>query len=323
MTAGFLVSSIAYFMMGWATGFWYLIIVYGVFSASTHAFATVIPTQNLASTWFLKYRSRVMAVLLSASGVMALTVIYPANAWLVANATWRSGWVVIGALNVALGILAYAVIRDSPESIGQLQDGASSQKDLDVYRSKGEASDVDDWTPREAILTPQFALMLICGLGYAVPWYVLNNHGRLHLQDLGFDVENRGSHPRFDGRGQHLRPPQRRVGRPAVTTATAFNRPRCRRYRRSRSALRHYKAAGLPGRNPGRTGLRHGLHLTGSDLRSVLRPQGFRHHDRPAFHGRCLLHQHDPRLRGAGCSTSAAAMRSPSSCWWSLPTSEQ
>ena len=31
--------------------------------------------------------------------------------------------------------------------------------------------------------------MLICGVGYAVPWYVLNNHSRLHLEDVGLEVE--------------------------------------------------------------------------------------------------------------------------------------
>ena len=188
MTFGFVVSSIAYFLMGWANGFWYLVVVYGVFSSAVHAFATVIPTQNIASTWFLRYRARVMAVLLSAAGIMALTVVYPANAWLVENANWRTGWVAIGALNVVLGIVALIVIRDSPESIGQFQDGAKSREELDEIRAASKTSNVDDWSAGKAIRTPQFALMLLCGLGYALPWYVLNNHGRLHLSDLGFDV---------------------------------------------------------------------------------------------------------------------------------------
>ena len=31
-------------------------------------------------------------------------------------------------------------------------------------------------------------MMVLCGLGYAVPWGVLNNHGRLHLQDNGLGI---------------------------------------------------------------------------------------------------------------------------------------
>jgi MFS family permease len=45
------------------------------------------------------------------------------------------------------------------------------------------------WTAAEAMRTPQFYLMVLCGLGYAVPWYVLNAHGRLHLQDLGMSPQ--------------------------------------------------------------------------------------------------------------------------------------
>ncbi len=188
MTAGFLLSSVAFFLTSAAQSLWYLIVVYGALAATTSAFATVLPTQNIASTWFVKYRSRVLAFLLTAAGIIA-PVIYAINTWLVNTASWRQGWLVIGAITATLGVLAYLFIRDSPESIGQLPDGALSQDDLDAARPTGEAADSDRWTAREAIRTPQFALMLVAGLGYSLPWYVLNNHSRLHLQDVGFEVE--------------------------------------------------------------------------------------------------------------------------------------
>ena len=188
MTAGFLLSAVAYLMLSRANGLWSVILVYGVFSTTVHAFATVLPTQNIASTWFLRYRARMLAFLLTASGILA-PVMFSVNAWLVNTASWRTGWVVIGVLQGVLGVLAWLVIRDSPESVGQLQDGARSEAELERSRPRGEARDVDLWSAREAVRTPQFALMLLCGIGYAVPWYVLNNHSRLHLEDLGFQVE--------------------------------------------------------------------------------------------------------------------------------------
>jgi cyanate permease len=47
----------------------------------------------------------------------------------------------------------------------------------------------DGFTTSQALRTPQFFLMILCGLGYSVPWGVLTNHGRFHLQDLGFELE--------------------------------------------------------------------------------------------------------------------------------------
>ena len=48
-------------------------------------------------------------------------------------------------------------------------------------------AEAHDWVARDAVRTPQFVLMVLCGLGYAVPWGVLANHGNLHLLDVGFE----------------------------------------------------------------------------------------------------------------------------------------
>ncbi|MEE2778036.1 MAG: MFS transporter [Acidobacteriota bacterium] len=185
MTLGFGVSALGYFATSTADGFWQLVVFFGIFTASTHAFATVIPTQTLASIWFRKYRARMMAFLLAAGGVCA-PVILMLNAQLLQVSTWRTGWVLIGCLNLALAVLAFAMVRDSPESIGQCPDGASAQ---DVAEHDETASPTrEPFTAAQALRTPQFRLMVLSGLGYAVPWAVLVNHGRLHLQDLGFDI---------------------------------------------------------------------------------------------------------------------------------------
>ena len=49
------------------------------------------------------------------------------------------------------------------------------------------------WTAGAAIRTPQFALLCLCGIGYAVPWGVVVSHGALHLGDLGFSTAVTGA----------------------------------------------------------------------------------------------------------------------------------
>jgi MFS family permease len=197
MTAGFALSGLGYLATSRAQTFWQLAILYGVFTAGTHAFATIVPTQTLASTWFVRYRARVLAVLM-ASGGIAAPLIYWSNAKLLQVSTWRTGWVLIGLLNLVLAAIALAFVRDSPESIGQRPDGAAPDGAAAPQRPSAEGSApaaaspspaLDGFTTAQALRTPQFFLMILSGLAYSVPWSVLNNHSRFHLKDIGFELE--------------------------------------------------------------------------------------------------------------------------------------
>ena len=197
MTAGFALSAVGYLATSRARSFWQLVLIYGVFTAGTHAFATIVPTQTLAATWFVRYRARVLAVLM-ASGSIAAPLILWGNAKLLQVSTWRTGWVLVGILNLALAAIALAFVRDSPESIGQRPDGAAPDAAPTSPRASAEhgapaaassASAIDGFTTAQALRTPQFFLMILSGLAYSVPWSVLNGHGRFHLNDVGFELE--------------------------------------------------------------------------------------------------------------------------------------
>ena len=186
MTFGFMVSALGYLVTSQVQGMVGLALCYGVLAAGSHAFAAVLPTQALASIWFLRYRARVMAVLLSSAGILS-PVVFALHAWVINEHSWRFGWVLIAAINVVLGCLALVFVRNAPEDVGQLRDGAASREELEAHSS--ETRGEDDWTAKEALRTRQFVMMLLCGLGYAVPWAVIGNHGRLHLQDSGMSIE--------------------------------------------------------------------------------------------------------------------------------------
>ncbi len=185
MTFGFVASSLGYYLTGLAQNVVHLTLTFGILVAGTHAFAGLLPTQTIASIWFVKYRARVMAALLAASGLMSKAV-YAFHAWVLENGSWRWGWELIAWINLGLGVFAFLCIRDSPEKLGQLPDGAASREELEAASAGSAAQDL--WTAREALRTYQFSMMVLCGLGYAVPWGVLTNHGRLHLQDNGLGI---------------------------------------------------------------------------------------------------------------------------------------
>lgn len=184
---GCLMGSIGYFWTAHAQGMRDFLISFSLFTALGHSFATVLPTQTLATNWFLRYRARVLAVLMTSSGVVA-PLVYAFDTRLLERSDWRHGWQLIALVVFLLGVFAWLFVRDTPESLGQLRDGAKSE--LEVHAALAALGDRerDEWSTAEALRTPHFFLLLLCGLGYALPYYVINAHGRLHMEDLGFPV---------------------------------------------------------------------------------------------------------------------------------------
>jgi MFS family permease len=157
-------------------------------TACTHAFATLLPAQTLASNWFLRKRAMAMGIILTAGGIVG-PLWLQLDAWLLQHYSWRTGWMLISGLSIVLAGIAALLVRDRPEDLGQLQDGAASEEEVRRVAVRIGAQHGSGWTAAEAMRTPQFYLMVLCGLGYAMPWYVLNAHGRLHLQDLGMSAQ--------------------------------------------------------------------------------------------------------------------------------------
>ena len=188
ITAGSLGAAVGFWLTSRADSIVELYVAFSIVTAATHAFATLLPAQTLASNWFLKNRALAMGIILTAGGVVG-PLWLQLDAWLLEHYSWRTGWVLIAGLSIVLAGIAALLVRDRPEDVGQLQDGAASEDELRRIAAKLGAEYGSGWTAAEAVRTPQFYLMVLCGLGYAMPWYVLNAHGRLHLQDLGMSPQ--------------------------------------------------------------------------------------------------------------------------------------
>ncbi|HVR30080.1 MAG TPA: MFS transporter [Thermoanaerobaculia bacterium] len=188
ITAGSLAAAVGFWLTSRADSVLGLYLSFAIVTAATHAFATLLPAQTLASNWFLKNRALAMGIILTAGGIVG-PLWLQLDAWLLEHYSWRTGWVLISGLSVVLAGIAALLVRDRPEDLGQLQDGAASEDEVRRTAAKLGAEHGGGWTASEAMRTPQFYLMVLCGLGYAMPWFVLNAHGRLHLQDLGMSTQ--------------------------------------------------------------------------------------------------------------------------------------
>jgi len=176
-----------------AAGFWYVsradsfvdcIVGFSLMGGAGIGLSTILPSQTLGQNWFLKYRARSIAIILTGGGIVG-TAVPTVDRWFLDNQTWNDGWLFISWISAALALVALLFVRDRPEVIGQFRDGA--REDLAAPTTKSAATEAGptEWTATQAVRTPQFALMILCGLAYGTPWGVVVAHGRLHMDDIG------------------------------------------------------------------------------------------------------------------------------------------
>ncbi|MDE0827710.1 MAG: MFS transporter [Vicinamibacterales bacterium] len=146
-------------------------------------FSTIVPAQTLGQNWFLRRRALVIGVIFAFGGVVG-RLVAPADTWLLEHYDWRTGWVVIAAISATLAVVAGVFVRETPETVGQSRDGIEPWGAAESGANE-MAAVADQWTAAQAIRTPQFALMLVCGVAYAVPFNTAVAHLTLHLTDLG------------------------------------------------------------------------------------------------------------------------------------------
>ena len=81
------------------------------------------PAFAVASTWFVRGRSRALLILTTVAG-LASTIFLPAAGWLIERLGWRDALLVLAILLGATTIPAHAlVLRRRPEDLGLLPDG--------------------------------------------------------------------------------------------------------------------------------------------------------------------------------------------------------
>jgi MFS family permease len=104
--------------------------------------------------------------------------------------SWRTGWQIIAGLSLVLAVLAAVTVRNRPSDLEQKPDGMLPE--VTEHRSADATvttASSDTWTLSAALRTPQFAVLCLCTVAFAIPWSVTTAHGRLHLEDLGLSTD--------------------------------------------------------------------------------------------------------------------------------------
>ena len=189
MVVGNLVTALGCWLLSDAGTLWECLIYFGLLVGAGIGLSTIVPCQALATSWFTKYRARAVATVLTAGGTVGVLVTW-FDRVMVQEYSWRTGWQIIAVLSLALAVLAAATVRNRPSDLGQKPDGmlaeATDHRSTDAPVT---AVSSDTWTLSPALRTPQFAVLCLCTVAFAIPWSVTTAHGRLHLEDLGLSTD--------------------------------------------------------------------------------------------------------------------------------------
>jgi cyanate permease len=183
MAAGFCVTAAGLLLVSQAETVRDCYLGFSILGGIGIGFSTIVPAQTLGQNWFLRRRALVIGVIFAFGGIVG-RLVAPADTWLLEHYDWRTGWVVIAAISATLAVVAGVFVRETPETVGQSRDGNEPRGGPESSATE-MAAVADQWTAAQAIRTPQFALMLVCGVAYAVPFNTAVAHLTLHLTDLG------------------------------------------------------------------------------------------------------------------------------------------
>jgi len=115
---------------------------------------------TLVPQWFLKKRGKAFS-LMTIGGTFSSALLPPLNTWLIMNFGWRLSWVFWGLiLWLITAPLAAFFIRNRPEDVGLKPDNVDPSIILD--QPDGETLFEEAWTPKEALKTRTFWLLIFC-----------------------------------------------------------------------------------------------------------------------------------------------------------------
>jgi len=166
---------------------WQYIFVFGVLTSITLAVGTIVPYSTWVARWFKRYRGRAMGyimVIASFGGTLSSPVLGRILASTGGN--WRTAWLFIGAIGFIAAIANWFLIKESPESVGQVPDGIVEIAN-DAVNTKLVTS--HQWDAKDAYKTLAFWMIFAGALAFFLPFFFFVSHYILHISTAGVSGE--------------------------------------------------------------------------------------------------------------------------------------
>jgi MFS family permease len=165
---------------------WHYWVGFGVLTAAGISFGTIVPAATTITRWFSRYRGRMMAVTMSASGFAGFFVSPLINRILTANGgNWRQAWTIVAGIAVLSAMVALLFIKERPEDVGQFVDGNPEGQLSPSFDARKALVTRFVWAPRQAYWTLPFWMIIVGGIACQFPFFFFTAHWLLHLRGAG------------------------------------------------------------------------------------------------------------------------------------------
>jgi len=140
---------------------WYLLVGLGL--GTTRVGLENVGPRTVIANWFVRRRAAAFAWFSGGRAVFGATAV-PVIALLVANSSWRAGWLTVGLMELLLLTpLAWIIVRRRPEDQGELPDGEPTGSPFNAEPdANADAFDNEvHWTRAETVRSRTFWLLVI------------------------------------------------------------------------------------------------------------------------------------------------------------------
>lgn len=176
------------------------VVLFGVLLSFSCTLGGQIATQTTVGSWFVQKRGLAMAVTMGLGGLVAFAFPLVTTAAMGEAGNWRNGFYLISAMAVVALVIAFALMKDKPEDVGQVPDGAlpvdaaadAGAQRAEAARAASRASKVYKTarpkTSKEAMCSLPFWLIWLGSFSVFVALNLAVSSGVLYFSGLGLDV---------------------------------------------------------------------------------------------------------------------------------------
>ena len=176
---------ICYLLLSQVSAVWQFQLYYASM-ASIGASALLVPIMATIARWFVKRRGLMTGITQTGASVGGL-IFAPLAGWLILTYGWRSAYIIIGIITLAVIIISGLFLRRDPRDIGQLPDGASGIMAPEA-KKQGLSLQAAGLSLQEAIRTSQFWMIVGLYFSFGFLRSTFLAHIAAHVQDLGFSL---------------------------------------------------------------------------------------------------------------------------------------